>query len=199
MLKVLHVGCGAATIERMPRGFRSGQWQEIRYDIDPAAEPDIVGSITNMAAIATEACDAIYSSHNLEHVFAHEVPAVLCEFRRVLNEKGFAVITCPDLQAVATQVALGRLLDPLYESPAGPIAALDILYGHGASISRGQTYMAHKTGFTAETLTSQARAAGFRTIGIRRRAAQFDLWLLASKAATPKEELVQLMNDFTFR
>jgi predicted SAM-dependent methyltransferase len=37
--------------------------------------------------------DALYSSHNIEHVFAHEVVPTLKEFRRVLKPDGFVVIT----------------------------------------------------------------------------------------------------------
>lgn len=43
---VLHVGCGRTPL---PASFPREQWQEIRYDIDPAGEPDLVGD-TNESA-----------------------------------------------------------------------------------------------------------------------------------------------------
>jgi len=134
MPNVLHVGCGSATIRKMPAGFQDGSWRELRFDIDPAYNVDFVGTMTDMDAVATDSVDALYSSHNIEHVFPHEVEIVLREFRRVIKPDGFAVVTCPDLQSVAKHVAEGRLEDPLYVSPGGPISPLDILYGHGDAI-----------------------------------------------------------------
>jgi SAM-dependent methyltransferase len=136
--RVLHVGCGSATLAKLPPGFKDGGWSEVRLDINPAVKPDIIGTITNMADVPSGSMDAVYSSHNIEHVYAHEVIQALQEFRRVLKEDGFAVITCPDLQEVAARMADGRLFDPLYVSPAGPIAPIDIVYGHRASIARGK-------------------------------------------------------------
>ena len=192
MRTVLHVGCGSATIAKMPQGFQDGSWRELRFDINPACGVDFQGTITDMNAVPNDSVDALYSSHNIEHVFAHEVPAVLREFRRVIKPDGFVVITCPDLESVAKHVAEGRLTDPLYVSPSGPISALDIFYGHGAAIARGEVYMAHKTGFTARTRGAHGQAAGFATLGIRRREKNFDLWMIATKKGVPNEKMGEL-------
>lgn len=192
MKKVLHVGCGPATIGRMPAGFQQG-WTEIRFDIDPAVNPDIVGTMTDMDAVADESVDALFSAHNIEHVHTHQVDGVLREFRRVLAPGGFAVINCPDIQAVAQHVVEGRLTDMLYMSEAGPISALDILYGHGAAIADGQEYMAHRTGFSAQTLLSALRSAGFRMIMLMRRAGYLDLWALATKEAATEDRMRELV------
>lgn len=196
MQSVLHVGCGGATIAKMPAGFQDGSWREVRFDINPSVRPDILGTITDMTAVADDSVDAVYSSHNIEHVFAHEVDRVLGEFRRVIKPDGFVSVTCPDLEAVAQHIAAGKLEDPLYVSPAGPIAPLDILYGHGAAIQNGEVYMAHKTGFTVKTLGAHARAAGFCGIGLRRRPQHFDLWLVATKVPVEQDRLIGLMNRF---
>jgi len=63
----------------------------------------------DMAAVADASVDAIYSAHNIEHVYAHEVPQVLKEFLRVLKPEGFLVVTCPDLQTVCQLVAEDKL------------------------------------------------------------------------------------------
>jgi hypothetical protein len=81
----------------------------------------------------------------------------LAEFRRVLADDGFAVITCPDLQSVCELVAQDRLTEPAYTAPAGPIAPLDILYGHRAAMARGNLYMAHRCGFTSRVLAATLR------------------------------------------
>lgn len=180
---ILHIGPGhRSNGARVPPAFQSSAWREIRLDIDPANEPDIVGSMLDMAAVADASVDALYSAHNIEHVHAHEVPAALAEFLRVLRPDGYAVITCPDLQAVAALVAEDKLGEPAYQSPAGPITPLDILYGHGAALAAGHQAMAHKCGFTLKTLTAASHQAGFQTVAGMRRPQGFDLWAVASKA-----------------
>ncbi len=130
MKKFLHVGCGPRTKANIPKGLNTAEWREIRFDIDPNVKPDIVGAMTDMSQVATASMDALYSSHNIEHVFAHEVPVTLKEFHRVLNPAGFVVITCPDLQTVCEAVANDRLLESLYVSPSGPIATSSTGTGH---------------------------------------------------------------------
>lgn len=196
MRQVLHVGCGSATIEKMPPGFQDGSWEEVRFDINPEVKPDIVGTITDMTDVQDASVDAIYSSHNIEHVFAHEVQSVLCEFRRVLKADGFAVVTCPDIETVAAHVAEGRLNEPLYISPSGPISPLDIIYGHGAAIAGGEIYMAHRTAFTARTLNEAMTKAGFGMVGTRRRSKHFDLWSIGSKARVTEAEMLGLMERY---
>jgi hypothetical protein len=41
---------------------------QIRLDINPAAAPDLIGSMTDMAAVATASVQAMSSSHNIEHL-----------------------------------------------------------------------------------------------------------------------------------
>src|SRR5262249_34108260 len=115
---VLHVGCGPKDPASLHAMFRGPGWREVRLDIDPAVRPDIVGSITNMAAVTSGCVAGVWSSHNLEHLFAHEVPLALREFWRVLRPGGVALVTLPDLQRVAELVAADKLEDVAYVSPA---------------------------------------------------------------------------------
>ena len=41
---------------------------QIRLDINPAAAPDLIGSMTDMAAVANASVQAVFSSHNIEHL-----------------------------------------------------------------------------------------------------------------------------------
>jgi len=187
---ILHVGPGhRKNGAKLPAAFQTPEWRELRLDIDPANEPDIVGSMLDMASVASESVDAIYSSHNLEHVYAHEVPIVLKEFLRVLKPEGFLVATCPDLQAVCALVADDKLTDAAYTSQAGPITPLDILYGHGAALAVGHHYMAHKCGFTLKTLTVALQTAGFQAVAGKRRARGLDLWVVATKSLMDEADL----------
>lgn len=185
----LHVGCGGARKENTP-GFAGPEWKELRLDIDPAAQPDFLCSITDMNAVASESVDALYSSHNIEHLYAHEVPLALNEFRRVLRPDGFAVITCPDLRSVAALIAADQLTETAYVSPAGPIAPLDIVYGHRPSLAAGQMFMAHRCGFTRKVLGVVLLQTGFRHAAVTERGApHFDLWALATKGAMDEAAL----------
>lgn len=134
MKKFLHVGCGMKKKDQTTAGFNTEEWEEIRLDIDSAVEPHVVGSMTSMSAVPSGGVNAIFSSHNIEHLYAHEVPIALQEFFRVLSSDGFAVITCPDLKSVAALVAVDKLLETAYMSPSGPITPLDMLWPRGTSI-----------------------------------------------------------------
>ena len=182
MKSLLHVGCGPKRKDRTTAGFNTPEWHETRLDIDASVQPDVTGTMTDMSKVASLSIDAIFSSHNIEHLYPHEVPQALREFMRVLKDDGFAVITCPDLQSVCALVAQDQLAEPAYTSAAGPIAPLDILYGHRAAMTRGNLYMAHRCGFTRKVLVATLQSAGFQVVAAMARPAQFDLWALASKS-----------------
>ena len=191
----LHVGCGHKRKDRTTAGF--ADWKELRFDIDETVLPDLVGTMTDMSSVASASVNAIFSSHNIEHLYPHEVPKALVEFVRVLSDDGFAVITCPDIQSVCALVAEDKLTEPAYTSPAGPIAPLDILYGHRASMAQGNLYMAHRCGFTERVLTGTLKTAGFASVAsIKRGAPFFDLWALASKTPLSEEEIKSMAKTY---
>jgi predicted SAM-dependent methyltransferase len=195
MKSFLHVGCGPQNKSGI-KGFNSDEWKEIRFDIDESVNPDIQGTLTDMSLVDSSSVDAIFSSHNIEHIFAHEVPIALREFNRVLKDDGIVVITCPDLQSVCEAVAQNKLLEPLYVSPAGPISPIDILYGYRPYIANGNVYMAHKCGFTYDTLVGSFYEAGFKSNYGGSRPQDFDLWLIAGKSEKSIEELQNLALEF---
>ena len=173
--RFLHVGCGEIAPEFLPARLRDGEWDEVRLDINPAVKPDLVGSITDMSMVASGRFDAVYSSHNIEHLFPHEVSLAVKEFARVLASDGFLLITCPDLQAVAKRIVEGDLNEALYVSPAGPIAAIDVIYGYRKELQNGNHWMAHKTGFTARSLAEYLVNNGFAKVTVARLPKSFAL------------------------
>ncbi len=175
---VLNVGCGYPLSHRLHPRFRGPAWRELRLDINPAVKPDILCSVTAMEPVPSESIDAIWSSHNLEHLYRHEVPAALGEFFRVLRPGGLVFLTLPDLQRVAALVVDDQLESQAYLSPSGPITPLDMIFGHMASVARGDLTMAHKVGFTGATLRKLLDEAGFERIEIGQGNA-FDLWATA--------------------
>lgn len=193
MRSLLHVGCGGSRLHNLPTFFQDGVWSEIRYDINPDVDPDIVGELQDMSIIEDGAIDALYSSHNIEHVWAFEVDRVMGEFCRVLADDGFAMILCPDMMSVCQAVVDGDLERVLYNSPAGPISAIDIMYGHQNSIAEGNVFMAHKTGFTSGSLARRLIRSGFRRVVVARDQV-YGLHALAFKtemAPTRVDELVR--------
>ena len=189
MKKFLHVGCGLKNKYATTPEF--AKWQEIRYDIDSSVEPEIIGSMQDMSVVQNESVDAIFSSHNIEHLYFHEIPIALSEFYRVITKEGYVVITCPDLQSVCSLVAEDKMEEVAYMSPAGPIAPVDMLFGYRAAIQNGNIYMAHNTGFTQKTLIKSFENIGFtRTISIKRPSPYFDIWMVAFKENL-KDELMR--------
>ena len=190
----LHIGCGQKRKDQTTSGFNTEAWRELRLDIDERVHPDIIGTMTDMSAVADASLDALFSSHNIEHLYPHEVPVAFKEFLRVLKPEGFLVVTCPDMKSVCALVAEDRLTEPAYTSPAGPIAPLDILYGHRPQLAAGNLYMAHRCGFTQRVLDGTLRSSGFQSTAMmcRGSAPFFDLWGVASKSARFEDEMKRL-------
>jgi len=149
--------------------------------------------MTDMSMVAAGSMDAVFSSHNLEHLYVHEVPQAVHEFLRVLKPDGFIVLTCPDLQSVCELIAQDKLLEPAYQSAKGPIAPLDILYGFRQDMARGDLFMAHRSGFTRKVLLQLFRECGFAQVICMQRSHPFyDLWMAAAKEALPADAIRQL-------
>ncbi len=179
---VLHVGCGMPEEQGLHERYVGAAWQEVRLDVDPGVQPDVVATITDMSPVPDGSVDAVYSHHNIEHVFSHEVPVAMQEFFRVLKPGGEVLIGTPDLQNVARTIASGRLEDTLYRSGSGPISALDVVYGLRSDVASGREYMAHRTGFTRGTLARKLGAAGFVDVEVTR-AVPFALWARGRRPA----------------
>jgi hypothetical protein len=163
----INAGCGSMENSRLP-GFFS-KWRQIRVDVDPGWQPDVVANISDLSVIPNATADAVWSAHCVEHLFAHQVPLALAEFRRVLLGSGFACIIVPDLQAIAQWIATDRVHETIYESPAGPVTAHDMLWGFGQAIAQGHSAMAHHCGFTPTLFLKCLQEAGFAEIVLRRK------------------------------
>jgi SAM-dependent methyltransferase len=177
MKKLLHVGCGTG---RLPEGYET--FLEFRLDCDPTSNPDIVASAVAMPMIADESYDLIFASHVMEHLHFHEVALALAEFHRVLKPGGIVEVFVPDLQAIGGRIAMDELDTPVYLCGMGPIAPMDMIYGHRASIAKGESAMAHKTGFTGTVLKAALGRAGFEKVGIDRDKGALELRAKATKS-----------------
>lgn len=193
--RVLNTGSGPADNQRLHAAFEPGTWEAVRLDIDVAVGPDLIGQIQDMRSIVPDdSFDAVWSSHSLEHLHSHDVLPAMREFRRILRSDGFAMITCPDLEIVAAML-LDRGLDaPIYQSAAGPISCIDMIFGHRASVAAGSIYMAHHTGFTTETLGALALEAGFEEVHVGR-GTSYDLWAVALMPEAREREVAAMLKN----
>lgn len=172
--RALYVGCGG---DHIPQYLMDslGDFEEVRLDIDPEWGPDIVASILDMGDIGQ--FSFLYTSHTLEHVYPHEVPIALREFRRVLSDDGCAIIFVPNLEGLTLSSN-----EVLYESPAGPVTAFDMIYGLRAHVAERPDTFAHHTGFTGERLKAALLEAGFSRVEIPKgEAFKYNLMAVARK------------------
>ena len=191
---LLHAGCGGyRKKDILSPPLRSARWREIRLDIDPTAQPDILGDVLDMRGVPDGAVDAVYSAHMIEHLPYHDVPRALSEMTRVLAPDGLLVAVAPDLQQAARMIADGRLFDLFYESAAGPVTPYDVVFGYRPYL-REHPYMAHRGGFTADSLAAALREAGFPSVAVR--AIRLDLYALASRVSLDDNELQRQADVF---
>jgi predicted SAM-dependent methyltransferase len=161
MKRVLNVGGNSKEIQLPPH---YAGYEHLLLDIDPRGCPDILCDARTLTSLEPGQFDAIYCAHNLEHYYRHDVRRVLAGFLHVLRDDGFAEVHVPDIDELMRITVKNSMdiEDVLYDSPAGPISIIDIIYGLGSEIEEsGQDFFAHKTGFTRKSLTRALEVAGF--------------------------------------
>jgi hypothetical protein len=189
---VVNVGCGPPRVGDLPAYFNG--WSKVRVDNDPTVQPDILADLTDLSAIPDGTVHAVWAAHCVEHLYAHQVPTALKEFRRVLRDDGFACVIVPDLQTVANYLVTDRLHETLYESDAGPVTPHDIIFGFGPAIAGGSPSMAHRCGFTPSMLQRSFEDLPFGEVVLRRRGTVLELAALArATAARDNDERQALM------
>jgi SAM-dependent methyltransferase len=181
---LVNLGAGPKESAWLPSFF--SDWRELRVDVDPSVGPDLLADLTDLSAIESGSADAVWTSHCLEHLFRHQVGKAISEAFRILKDDGFLCVIVPDLQSIGEFLANDRLHEVVYESPAGPIVALDIIYGFGPYLAQGMTRMAHHCGFTPALLLQTLQTMPFAEIMMRRRA-NYELAGLARKRAPANE------------
>ena len=177
---LLHVGAGSPSNRPLPLCFQGEDWMEVRVDIDKRVKPNIVASVTDMQGVPDERSHAVFSSHAHEHLNDFEVEKGFAEIYRVLKPGGFLLMNVPDLKQVAQMIVDGQADEVLYDSKAGPVRPIDMMFGHQLSVKKGNAYMSHRTGFTAERLERFCLEAGFVDVRVRT-GRQWDLWVVAVK------------------
>lgn len=150
---VLNVGCGKVDLKEHSIFLTTPEWKEVRVDAWEGNDTaHVYSDITNLKGVPDESCDAIWACHVVEHVYFHQLPDVFNSMMRVLKKDGFAVIRVPNLGCLADKIKNGLLTHQMYESSSGPITVIDMIYGHRGLIQEWGEGMAHKTGFTLDSM-----------------------------------------------
>lgn len=190
MKRVLNVG-GNSKETPIPQHYAG--FEHVLLDIAQRGSTDIVCDARKLASLEASQFDAVYCSHNLEHYYRHDVPKVLSGIFHILKFGGFAQIKVPDIAEVM-RVTMQRNLDiddVLYQSPAGPIMVIDVLYGYSVEIERSeQDFYAHKTGFTQKSLLDALTRSGFKELYSK--AGNLEVDVLAFKGSPDKNTLLLL-------
>ena len=195
--KVLNVGGGSK--ETAISDYFSG-WQHDLLDIDPRGGPDVVCDARELATLPGGTYDAVYCSHNLEHYYRHHGLIVVRGFLHMLKDDGFAEIRVPDIAQVINALIDRQLEldDVLYQSPAGPISAHDVIYGLQSEIENsGQDFYAHKTGFTPKSLKKMLTDGGFCRIFMSTTELLAVHALAFKVEPTPEQVLLLKINGFS--
>jgi SAM-dependent methyltransferase len=139
---MLNVGCGG---RRIP-GYKG-------VDVVQRPAADIVAPC-HQIPLADSTVDEIMAIHLIEHMHPWEVPVALAEWHRLLKPHGRLVLELPDLKKCCANVLSGVMVGGKDPDQLGMWG----LYGD----PRGKDpYMAHKWGWTFDTLAPVVAAAGF--------------------------------------
>lgn len=178
--KFLHIGCGLKRKESTTPVFNTDKWEEITLDIDERNNPDIIASMDDLSDVASNSFDAIYSSHNIEHLFYHQALTAIKEFYRILKPTGYIYVLCPDIISACEALIEKGPNEPLYKTLNNSyVAAADIIYGWRGPIEQGNEFMAHKFGYSEKTLISAFQHGGFSNIVSSVKKQRYEICLLA--------------------
>jgi predicted SAM-dependent methyltransferase len=109
---------------------------------------DASGALIERTPLPDECATDLQAMHVIEHFYAWEVPAVLAEWRRLLQRGGRLILELPNLEMAARNLlsCMGDKMSmwPLYGDPA-----------------HRDPYMCHRWGYTPRTLSQALLDAGF--------------------------------------
>lgn len=134
---------------------------EYRIDCDPDMEPDCVADIRDLTALPAGQGLGVHLSHILEHVRLDEAVPVLIGCHRLLAPEGVLYVQVPNGTAAARMILEdGTPMKVAFVAAAGPITALDMIYGQQEMVRRLPA-MAHQCLYTERLLRDVLLAAGF--------------------------------------
>jgi len=61
------------------KGFKTTKWNAIRQYIDPLAQPDVIGTLSEMYIIDSGPVDTIHSRPKIEHLYPQDILLTITE------------------------------------------------------------------------------------------------------------------------
>ena len=120
--RVLDIGCGPYKTFPHWIGVDNGH----HWGMQGA---DIKSEATKLDLIASQSCDAVFSSHLLEHIPYEDVPATLNEWMRVVKKNGHLMLYLPDKDEYPNVGEFGanpdHKFDPTYENIVEALEKVD--------------------------------------------------------------------------
>ena len=124
-------------------------------DANPEFHPDYCAVLPPLPREVREGqWSEIYLIHGIEHFYIWEVPELLTQIHEALCDGGTIIMEQPNLE-VCAKVLLG-LIPPMTPKPLA--SGIQAIYGDP---QYGNPFMAHKWGWTPESLTETMIACGF--------------------------------------
>jgi glycosyltransferase involved in cell wall biosynthesis len=142
----LHLGSGD---ERRPG------W--LNVDVRAEAMPDLVARVDALPMVPDASVDEIEACHLFEHLSLHEAHKALREWARVLKPGGRLFLELPNFDACV------RMLGQARDQPGYDFGMFGI-FGWPPEVERDGDALAHRWGWTPETLTAALEAAGFEQV-----------------------------------
>ncbi|MBI3370502.1 MAG: class I SAM-dependent methyltransferase [Betaproteobacteria bacterium] len=186
--RVLDAG-GHSTANPIPAHFRD--WERVVLGVESHAGPGLACDARDLVSLPSAQFDAVYCFHQLEQYHRLDGVNVLRGFMHLLKPGGFAQMVVTDLHAVMQAIAGANvdLQTVLYQSPAGPIAIEDLIYGSdGQPESPGAARHAHRSEFTPRSLCEALTRAGFAEIHAQVVQENFEITAFAFKSASTKAQ-----------
>ncbi len=187
----LNLGCGESGDEIVHQLFKGPSWQGIRIDDDEEVKPDLKTSMVTLQGVdefisetyPTCSVSGIFSSHALEHLHPDDAFFALCVWREfLLTHSGTLsklILRLPDFGAACEMVASGKGHSTMYQSPAGRITALDIIFGY-SGFTKARPSMGHHWGYTRDHLERVILEAGWSSVNVVQDRTAFELYAFAT-------------------
>ncbi len=186
---VASLGYSSAAIGRAHQNFMATAWHELRIDPDENMQADITSQPYHLPMIADASLDGVFIGHTLHRYNFIDAEHVLKEAFRILKDEGTLIATVPDLQLASTYAANDELEAGVYQSPAGAITAIDMLFGFQRAIRTGDLARQHQSGYTMTSLGNLVRDIGFCNLKVQRQA--HDLLVIGLKLPYNHPERVE--------
>lgn len=155
----------------IPPVFNSPDWVRAELVLGKPEE-DYKTRLARLEKIGSDEFDAISFQQGLQKLHLFEVTQTVEQFKRILKTEGFIHLSTPDLHRVVDYIKNDILEDAIYQSPIGPVYALDMVYGHRDQVKMDGLEAVYQSGFTAASLGRIVKDAGFYNIRVKREPAQ---------------------------